>query len=54
MDNQAHICEQLGKANTFLVDFYDGFLITTSKVTKLKMVIKEMKKCLQEKKGSPQ
>lgn len=25
MDNQAHICEQLGKANTFFVEFYDGF-----------------------------
>ena len=25
MDNQAHICEQLGKANTFFVEFYNGF-----------------------------
>lgn len=25
MDNQAHICEQLGKANTFFVECYDGF-----------------------------
>ena len=25
MDNQAHICEQLGKANTFFVEFYNSF-----------------------------
>lgn len=25
MDNQAHICEQLGEANTFFVEFYNGF-----------------------------
>ena len=40
MDNQAHICEQLGKANTFLLNFMMVFLITTSKIMKLKMVIK--------------
>lgn len=44
----------LVRQTPFLLNFMMVFLITTSKVMKLKMVIKQMKKYLEEKYGSPQ